>query len=83
VSVAYEVPPLYTTIYITQYRTMYMLITNYWVRYPDGTRVLKRSVTRLLSPEEYAELEKEEEELVKKAGTSQAPRSEEELGVVV
>ena len=79
---AYEVPPLYTTIYITQYRTIYMLITNYWVRYPDGTRVLKRSITRLLSPEEYAELKKEEE-LEKKAGTSQAPRSEEELGVVV
>lgn len=79
---AYEVPPLYTTIYTTQYRTIYMLITNYWVRYPDGTRVLKRSITRLLSPEEYAELEKEEE-LEKKAGTGQAPRSEEELGVVV
>ena len=78
---AYEVPPLYVTIYNTQYRTMYMLITNYWVRYPDGTRVLKRSITRLLSPEEYAELEKEEE-LMKKVGTSQAPRSEEELGVV-
>jgi len=80
---AYEGPPLYMTIYATQYRTMYMLITNYWVRYPDGTRVLKRSVTRLLSPEEYAELKKEEEESVRKAGSSQAPRSEEELGVVV
>jgi len=60
---------------------MYMLVTNYWVRYPDGTRMLKRSVTRLLSPEEYAELKKEE--FVRKPGSSQAPRGEEELGVVV
>ena len=79
---AYSIPPLYTTIYITQYQTMYMLVTNYWIRYPDGTRVLKRSVTRLLSPEEYAELKEEEEESVRKAGSSQAPR-EEKLGVVV
>ena len=79
---AYSIPPLYTTIYITQHQTMYMLVTNYWVRYPDGTRMLKRSVTRLLSPEEYAEMKKEEES-ERKAGSSQAPRSEEELGVVV
>lgn len=80
---AYSIPPLYTTIYTTQYQTMYMLVTNYWVRYPDGTRMLKRSVTRLLSPEEYAELKKEEkkeEEFVRKPGSSQAS---EELGVVV
>lgn len=79
---AYSIPPLYTTIYTTQYQTIYMLVTNYWVRYPDGTRMLKMSVTRMLSPEEYAELKKKEE-FVRKPGSSQAPRGEEELGVVV
>jgi len=75
------IPPFYTTVYTTQYQTMYLIITNYYVRYPDGTRVLKRSVSRLLTPEELAELKKEEE-LVRKLGSSQAPRDERELGVL-
>jgi hypothetical protein len=53
---------LYTTIYTTVYETRYAVVTRYWARLPDGTRVLKREVTRYLEPEEYAVLVEEERE---------------------
>jgi hypothetical protein len=67
---------LYTTIYATLYETRYAIVTRYWVRLPDGTRVLKREVTRYLEPEEYATLvEKESRE---RRGRAQVPVEETE-----
>jgi hypothetical protein len=71
---------LYTTIYTTTYETRYAIITRYWVRLPDGTRVLKREVTRYLMPEEYAVLV-EEEESRERRGRAQAPVEESERAV--
>ena len=67
---------LYTTIYTTLYETRYAIVTRYWVRLPDGTRVLKREVTRYLEPEEYATLVEEEAE--ERRGRAQAPVEETE-----
>jgi hypothetical protein len=67
---------LYTTIYTTVYETRYAIITRYWVRLPDGTKVLKREVTRYLEPEEYAVLV--EEESRERRGRAQAPVEETE-----
>jgi hypothetical protein len=68
---------LYTTIYTTVYETRYAIVTRYWVRLPDGTRVLKREVTRYLEPEEYAALV-EEEESRERRGRAQASVEEPE-----
>jgi hypothetical protein len=68
-------PTLYTTIYTTVYETRYAIVTRYWARLPDGTRVLKREVTRYLEPEEYAVLV--EEESRERRSRAQAPIEEE------
>jgi len=66
--------PLTLTTYITRVETLYSLVTRYWVRLPDGTRVLKREVTRFLAPEEVEELRESEERL---EGRVQEPTAEE------
>jgi len=70
------VPTLYYTVLNTRYYTVYMVVSNYWERLGDGSLVLKGSYTQLLTPEEFAELEKEESAGANKPGRAQAPRPE-------
>lgn len=70
------VPTLYYTVLNTRYYTVYMIVSNYWERLADGSLTLKGSYTQLLTPEEYAELKKEQSARAGKPGSAQAPRPE-------
>jgi hypothetical protein len=42
-----------STIYTTRYTTVYVVVSRFWTRLPDGTAVLKSEVTRYITPEEH------------------------------
>jgi len=69
---------LLSTYYVTQYYTVYVIVSKYYTRLPDGTQVVVRTETRYVAPEEFAELKKEGE---KRRGRAQAPVTEERPAV--
>jgi len=64
---------LFSTYYVTQYYTVYVIVSKYYTRLPDGTQVVTRTETRYVTPEEFTELKKEGE---KRGGRTQAPVTE-------
>ncbi len=73
-------PVIYSTVYTTRYFTVYAIISRFWARLPDGTRVLKHVETRYVTPEEYVVLTSEEKALRDRV---QVPVEESEVSTAV
>jgi hypothetical protein len=54
-------PVIVSTIYTTRYTTVYAIVSRFWTRLPDGTAVLRREVTRYITPEEHPVVSEETE----------------------
>jgi len=72
---------LTSIVYTTHYNTVYAVVSRFWIKLPDGTRVLKREETRYITPEEYAVIV--EEEAKRGRGRVQAPVEEGEVATAV